>query len=283
MIETAPPAIPEIGKSITAMGLRTNYHDVGEGRPVVLLHGSGPGVSAWANWRLTMPVLAKQFRVIAIDLAGYGHTELDPCAVYTMDYWVAHLKAVLDALKLDKVAFVGNSFGGLLAVRFCLRYPERVSRIACMGANLLGFPIGKPLDELAWGYEPSRDNMKRLLEVFPYDKSIITDALVDGRYQASNRPAYQAAYAAMFPAPRQKVLDEMVLEEAQLSQLACETLLIHGREDAFVPLDVSVRAQAAIPRAQLHTFGQCGHWVQIEHSRTFCALLETFLGAQDAR
>ena len=66
---------PEIARSIGAAGIRTNVHDVGEGAPVLLIHGSGPGVSAWANWRLTLPELAKARRVIAPDMVGFGFTE----------------------------------------------------------------------------------------------------------------------------------------------------------------------------------------------------------------
>jgi pimeloyl-ACP methyl ester carboxylesterase len=281
MNDRAGVVAPEIGKSVRAMGLRTNYHDLGKGPPVVMVHGSGPGVSAWANWRLTMPVLAENLRCIAVDVAGFGYTELDPNATYTMNYWVAHLKATLDALGLERVAFVGNSFGGALAANFTVRFPERVSRLVLMAANILSFPIGPELDTLAWGYEPSRENMRRLLNVFPYDKSLINDALVESRYQASNRPGYREALRAMFPAPRQRVLDAMALSEAELAGIRCETLITHGREDAFVPLSVSIRAQGLIPRSQLHTFGQCGHWVQVERPREFCALLDTFLTAPD--
>ena len=86
---SATPSNPEIGQSITAAGIRTNYHDSGgAGAPVLLIHGSGPGVSAWANWRLVMPALAQQARVIAPDMVGFGYTERPQGFVYSMDAWV---------------------------------------------------------------------------------------------------------------------------------------------------------------------------------------------------
>jgi 2-hydroxymuconate-semialdehyde hydrolase len=91
---------PEIGKSIVAAGLRTNYHDVGRGFPVLMIHGSGPGVSAYANWRLVMPELAKERRVIAPDMAGFGFTDRPPGAAYTMDGWVAQAVGLIDTLDL---------------------------------------------------------------------------------------------------------------------------------------------------------------------------------------
>jgi 2-hydroxy-6-oxo-octa-2,4-dienoate hydrolase len=175
-----------------------------------------------------------------------------------------------------RVALVGNSFGGAIATHFATRHPDRVSRLVCMGANVLTFPVGRDLDA-AWGYTPSRDNMARILNAFPYNKALITDALVDLRYQASLRAGYLEAFQSMFPAPRQRSNDMLASGEAALSSLACETLLIHGREDNFVPFDISVRAARVIPRVQLAIFGQCGHWVQIEKHREFNSLLSTFL------
>lgn len=260
-----------------ALGLRTHYHDTGEGHPVILIHGSGPGVSAWVNWRLTIPQLARYSRVIAYDVAGFGLTELDPDATYTLDYWLDHLTAFLDALGLERVDFVGNSFGGMLAAQFAARYPARVSRLVLMGASILPHRILPDLDRLAWGYERSRDMMRELLNAFLYDPSIVTEELVENRFAASDRPDYHAAYQSMFPAPRQDVIDALGLSEKQLGALGCETLLIHGREDRFVPVDVSIRAAKLIPRSQLHVLGQCGHWVQIERQREFISLLDMFL------
>ena len=271
---------PEIGKAIVANGLQTNYHDLGAGVPIVLIHGSGPGVSAWTNWRLVLPQISQYARAIAPDMAGFGYTALDPAADYTLEYWLDHLTSFLDALGLDKVSFLGNSFGGMLATQFALRHPERADRIAMMGANVLSFELTPALDGF-WGYEPSRARMAELLPLFPYDRSIITEELVDARFAASARPDYQAAFRSMFPAPRQKSIDALALSEEQLAALQCEALLIHGREDLVVPVDVSIRAQAAIPRSQLHIFGQCGHWVMIEHNKAFCALIRQFF-AQEA-
>ena len=97
------PLNPEIARSIVAAGIRTNYHDLGSGFPVLMLHGSGPGVSAWANWRLVMPSLAERARVIAPDMAGFGYTERRPDLRYDMDTWVAQAVGMLDALDRKSV------------------------------------------------------------------------------------------------------------------------------------------------------------------------------------
>ena len=276
MIDAPAPTLSEIGKSVTAKGLKTNYLEVGEGKPIVLIHGSGPGVSAYANWRLVLPQISRYARAIAVDIAGFGFTELEPGATYTIDYWLDHLTGFLDALGLERASFLGNSFGGVLATHFALRNPERVEKIAMMGSNLLSFEITPALDKL-WGqHELSRAVMTEHMRFFPWDQSIITDDLVTSRLKACERPDYQAAFSSMFPAPRQNSVDALALTEDQLATLQCEALLLHGREDIVVPPDVSIRAHRAIPRSQLHMFGQTGHWVMIERTRAFCAMIEEF-------
>lgn len=102
----------EIGGFVDVEGIATNHHDEGGGPPVVLLHGSGPGVSAWANWRLTIPALAAAGRrVLAPDLLGFGYTTSPPDTEYTLENWLAHLVAYLDALDLDRMDLVGTALG----------------------------------------------------------------------------------------------------------------------------------------------------------------------------
>ena len=151
---------PEIARSIVASGIRTNYHDQGQGHSVLLIHGSGPGVSAWANWRLAIPELAKQARVIAPDMVGFGFTDRPVKPRYDMDTWVNQAVGLLDALGIDKTDLVGNSFGGALALALTIRHPHRVRRLVLMGSVGVKFPITPGLDA-AWGYTPSLDRAPR--------------------------------------------------------------------------------------------------------------------------
>jgi 2-hydroxymuconate-semialdehyde hydrolase len=266
---------PEIGKSVVANGIKTNVHDLGSGSPVVLLHGSGPGVTAWANWRLLMPELAKKFRVVAPDLAGFGYTERPSGIQYNMDTWTAHALGVLDALKLEKVGLIGNSFGGALSLHLVNRVPDRFTRIVLMGSVGVHFDLTPALDR-AWGYTPSTENMREIVNGFAYNKSLINDALIESRYKASIRPGVQEAWAAMFPAPRQRWIDLMALPEEQIRKLPHDFLIVHGREDQVIPVACSQKLFGLISRAQLHLFGQCGHWTQIEHAARFSRLMIDF-------
>ncbi len=119
---------PGIGACIQAAGIRTNRHDVGSGPPAMPLHGSGPGVTAWANWRLVPPRLSPSFRVVAPDIVGFGYTNRPADAVYDMASWTRHAIGVLDALDLETCDLLGNSFGGALALSFAVDHPDRVRR-----------------------------------------------------------------------------------------------------------------------------------------------------------
>ncbi|WP_134727517.1 alpha/beta fold hydrolase [Amycolatopsis nivea] len=267
---------PEIGLRVDVHGVATNYHDQGSGDPVLLIHGSGPGVSAWANWRLVLPELAKRHRVVAPDILGFGYTERPEDAVYDAESWLEHLVGFLDALGLDRVSVVGNSFGGSLALRLATRHPDRVDRLVLMGSVGVHFPITPGL-EAVWGFEPSVENMRRLLDVFAHDPRFATDELAELRYRAATRPGVHEAYAAMFPAPRQDKVAAMAVPEDAIAVLPHETLLVHGRDDQVIPPSTSYRLLDLIPNSQLHVFARCGHWVQIEHAAAFAALADAFL------
>jgi 2-hydroxymuconate-semialdehyde hydrolase len=272
---------PEIGHRIKAAGIDTNVHDRGAGFPVLLIHGSGPGVSAWANWRLALPELAKSHRVIAPDMVGFGFTDRPEGVAYDMDLWVAQALGLLDALDIDKAHVVGNSFGGAIALALAIRRPERVARLALMGSVGVPFPITPGLDAV-WGYQPSLDNMRKLLDIFAYSRDLVNDELADLRYQASIRPGFQESFSAMFPAPRQRWVDAMASLESDIRALPHETLILHGRDDKVIPLSNSLTLLDWIARSQLHVFGQCGHWVQIEHARRFAQLLSGFFAESNS-
>ena len=268
---------PELGAEVLVGGLRTNVLQAGDGAPVVLVHGSGPGVTAYANWRLTIPALAQRFRVVAPDMPGFGFTErLEPPMVCDPDRWVAHLVGLLDALGLPKVSLVGNSFGGGIALRLAARHPDRVDRLVLMGAVGVPFPITPGLDAV-WGYEPSFEAMRALLDVFAFDRSLVTDELAQVRYEASVQPGFQEAFSALFPAPRQRWVDALATPDDEIAELPHDVLVVHGREDRVIPLATSLRLLELVPRARLHVFGRCGHWTQIEHAAAFNRLVADFL------
>jgi 2-hydroxy-6-oxo-octa-2,4-dienoate hydrolase len=264
----------EIGRRVDAGGIGTNYLEEGSGSPVVLIHGSGPGVSAYANWRLTIPHLATGMRVLAPDMTGFGFS--DRVGPYNLDRWVDQLVGFLDALELDQVSLVGNSFGGGVALRVAALYPDRVKRLVLMGSAGVTFPITEGLDAV-WGYSPSVANMRRLLEIFAYDQSLVSDDLAELRFGASIEPGVQEAFASMFPAPRQRWVDALSTPTDWLRRMQQETLIVHGRDDKVIPLSNSLTFHNLIEHSELHVYGRCGHWTQIERRDHFNQLVLNFL------
>ncbi len=268
---------PEIGRRVPLGDVTCNVLDAGSGPPVLLIHGSGPGVTAFANWRLVIPRLSESHRVVAPDMIGFGYTEAGPVG-FDLDRWVGQCLDLLDHLGLDRVAVIGNSYGGAVGLRLAIEHPERVDRLVLMGAAATPFAITDGL-EAVWGYEPSREAMGHLLrDVFVYDPSAITDDLVDLRYQASTRPGFQERFAALFPAPRQRWVDAMSPSPDELADMSTPTLLVHGRDDKVIPASSSEQLADQIPGARLALIAECGHWVQIEKTDDFLRLVEDFIG-----
>ena len=116
-----------------------------------------------------------------------------------------------------------------------------------MGSVGLSFPITQALDAV-WGYTPSIESMRALLDIFAYDRSLVNDELAELRYRASIQPGFQECFAAMFPAPRQRWVDALASPEEAIRAIPHETLVIHGREDKVIPLSVSQRL-ARVDRA----------------------------------
>lgn len=266
---------PEISKSIKTGSFNTNYHDEGSGEPIIFIHGSGPGVSAYANWRFSIPKLAQNFRVIAPDMVGFGYSDRPSGMIYRMDIWVQQIIDLMHALGLQKAHLVGNSFGGALALSLAIKYPEKFDKIVLMGAMGVGFELTAGLDE-AWGYTPSLENMKNLLNTFAFSRELVSDELAQLRYEASIRAGFQESFSSMFPAPRQGSIKAMSSDENDIMNIKNEVLIIHGREDKVIPLENAYKLHKIIQKSQLHTFGECGHWTQIEHKDRFNNLLLNF-------
>lgn len=270
---------PEVGKSIQCGDIVTNYHDVGTGEPILLLHGSGPGVSAWANWRLTIQALQDQYHLIAPDLAGFGYSQFPENMQFSRENWLKQIIDFLDAIGLEKVNVIGNSFGGSMALALAIHHPERVNKLVLMGSVGVPFELTAGLDAV-WGYTPSFENMQTIMKIFAYNQKLVGDELVQMRYIASTKEDTRAAYERMFPAPRQRWVEAMSHPEADIRSIQQPTLMVHGRDDQVIPLSTSLTMLNWIENSQLHIYSQCGHWTQIEHAKSFTQLAANFLKDQ---
>ena len=272
-------------KTIPFAGGQIAYHEAGQGEPLFMLHGSGPGVTAWMNFSGNVPVFAEHFRCIVPDLPGYGNSspiQGDPFAG-TIDA----VLALMDALGIAKARFIGNSFGGLISARLAAAYPDRVDRLVCIGG--VGVPIFNPfpyegIERLAeFVEEPTREQIVRWLRSRVHDKSILTDELIDMRFKAAsdpvaletNRKIYSraglAAIAQGMAGP------EAVQSFAYLPKIQAPTFLAWGRDDRVTPLDGALVPLRLIPNAELHVFPKCGHWAMIEQKAAFESAVLAFM------
>ena len=259
---------PEIGSTADANGIKTNYLEAGKGDPVVLIHGSGPGVTSYANWRLVLPALAENFRVVAPDMVGFGFSERPANIEYGVQTWADQVVGLMDTLELPTAHMVGNSFGGAIALRIATQHPDRVGKLVLMGSMGVPFPITEGLERV-WGYEPSFENMRKVLDVFAYSRDLVNDELAEVRYRGSIQPGFQESFAAMFPAPRQRWVEAMCTPEDDIRRLPHRTLIVHGREDQVIPVQTSLRLMELIDNADLSVFSHCGHWSMIERTKDF--------------
>ncbi|MBP2329226.1 2-hydroxy-6-oxonona-2,4-dienedioate hydrolase [Kibdelosporangium banguiense] len=257
---------------------RIHYYESGQGHPLVLLHGSGPGANGWTNFQHNIPHLARTNRVIAVDMPGWGQSDTQTSET-GYDHPAA-LIALLDALDIDRAALIGNSLGGTTAIEVALRAPERVSHLVTMGAPFPGknyFSAGNGASEgqkiLDEAYRtPTAGNMKRLVEIMCFDPAWATDELARQRSAAAQeRPDHLQSYLAR-PLPR-----PYFSLGAQMGRIEVPTLAIHGRDDRVVSYEHSLRLVSTLPQSRLLLINRCGHWVQIEHAAEFNRVTAQFV------
>jgi 2-hydroxymuconate-semialdehyde hydrolase len=276
MTTSTSPATALEPHTIDTRGIQTSYVEAGDGEPVIMLHGSGPGVSALANWQHNIPTLAQRFHVLAPDIVGFGTTDRPEDIVYSLRTWTDHIWAFMDAHGIEKARVVGNSLGGRIALQMATDQPDRITKMVLMGTPGVGMTPTEGLAALR-AYEPSHDAMRELLRnYFAVNPAMITDDLVAIRYEASIADGAYEAYRAMFFDPRHAGT-ELGITENEVRAIATPTLLIHGREDRVVSLQVSVTMLGLLPNADLHVFSACGHWTQIERADEFSALVTDYL------
>ncbi len=262
----------------TAPGEITHYHDLGEGTPILFLHGSGTGVTAAANWWLTLPDMAEVGRCIAIDSIGYGQSVVAEGTEYGIRAWVEHAIRVLDALGIEKTWIVGNSLGGWVGLQLAIDHPERLHGVVSMGtggAQLTGAlkshsnPVLTP------------EGIRETLEKFVVDKSLITDELVRLRFESAQNDTASDRLKQVVTA-RDRDRNEFPLDFDALAKLEMPVLLIHGMQDVVITPSRTWDLLQTIPHADAHIFNQCGHWSQVEKAEEFNKVVGLYLKERGA-
>jgi len=265
-----------------------HYHVAGSGRGLLLLHGSGPGVSGWANFGPNVPAFSVDHTVVVPDQPGFGSSyRPDLTAGPYPKTSVAAVLRVLDAEGLDTVDVVGNSLGGGVAVQLTLDHPDRVRRLVLMGPGGISPQLLAPqptegirlLVELC--EDPTRERLVTWMKAMVGDESFLTEELIEDRWQRITTPGgidfvrdfYRGAMAFMkskAPLPGTPVW-------ARLGEIAQPTLLTYGRDDRVTPLEGALHPLRNIREAELHVFPNCGHWAMQEKQAEFERVVLEFL------
>ena len=288
---TMAPGQVAAGRYAEAGGMRLHYHEAGPedgqrgGTPVVMLHGGGPGASAWSNFGPNLPVFAERFRTLLVDQPGFGQSARPPVTGSYFTFSADALAALLTELGIERVHLIGNSLGGGTAVRFALNYPERAGRLVLMGPGGLSLNLFAPdptegvkrLMEFSAPPGPTRAKLEAFLRTLVCDQRLVTDELIDERFAAASDPEALAAMASLGASFFNPAHAEEGLLWREAHRLRQRVLLIWGREDRVNPLDGALVALKTIRRAQLHVFGGCGHWAQLEKFDEFNRLVISFL------
>ncbi|MEU6587617.1 4,5:9,10-diseco-3-hydroxy-5,9,17-trioxoandrosta-1(10),2-diene-4-oate hydrolase [Nocardia sp. NPDC046763] len=289
--DVRPAAVGEITYESTSRfaqvrpDLKLHYHEagVGNGPTIVLLHGGGPGASSWSNFAKNIPVLAEDFHVLAVDQPGFGQSDKPTEHPQYFVHSASALKDLLDTLGItERVHLLGNSLGGGAATRFALDYPDRAGKLVLMGPGGLSTNLFAPdptegVKLLSkFNFEPTKENLEAFLRIMVFDQKLITPELVEERFASASQPESLAATRAMgksFAGP--DFAKGMIWRDA--FKLRQPVLMIWGREDRVNPIDGALVALKMVPRVQLHVFGGCGHWAQLEKFDEFNRLATDFL------
>ncbi len=253
------------------------YHEAGEGPPLILLHGSGIGVSGWRNYRGNLDVFAEHFHCYILEFPGFGISDpVDGHPVITASSSVIRF---MDALGIESAAMIGNSMGGVVGVNVAMKFPERVAKLVTIGGVGPNIFSQNPsegtrlLQEFADG--PNREKLIRWLECMVHDPSVITEERIDERWMSAKDPASHKTLAAMYGSTAFALQQQMMAQSntppywSMMHKVQCPTLMTWGREDRQCPPDMPMIPLRLIPEAELHIFPNCGHWVMIEAKRAF--------------
>ena len=269
--------ITEAGTSkfVHAGELRVHYNEAGTGQPVIMLHGGGPGASGWGNFGRNFASLAQKFRVLLIDHPNFGKTDSVVINESPPQFNARVIRDVMEVLEIKKAHVIGNSMGGGTTLRIAIDFPERVDKMVVISPSGGGESIFTPqpsehrkviaevLDN------PTADGMRRLMNLVVYEGLELTDEDLRIRLESALKPSHLEA--------RRKSTGRAGNMLGELSKIQAKSLIVWGRDDRAVPLDIALRFVWGINDSRLHVFSKCSHWPQFEHAAEFNRLVEDFL------
>lgn len=260
---------------------KLHYHEAGTGAPLILLHGSGPGVSGWENFQGNLGCFAEHFRTFILDMPGFGSSDVFPG--YPIDAAVEATLLFMDALDITKANVLGNSMGGIVGARLAAQHPERLIRLCAIGGvgtNLFTTFPNEGINLLVdFVEQPTRERLAAWLRSMVFDPALITEQLVEERWLRATEPSTLETSRRMYS---RAAIDTLITINKRseswtfLERIQCPTLITWGRDDRVSPLDRAIVPMRLIPKCELHTFHDCGHWAMIERKPEFESIVLAF-------
>ena len=270
------------GKFAKAGDVRIHYHEIGTGYPLICIHGAGPGATAWSNFKGNVGELSKHYRAILMDMPQYGKSDKPIIEGGRLAFLARVVRDFMEALDIKRAHFVGNSMGGQAALKLAIDNPDNVDRVVVIGsAPIKAGSIFQPMPlegirNIRNYYRndgPSLSKMRQVLESLVCNTSLITDEIVQERYQASIDPET----VEVFKKPPAEAEDLYF----ELGKVRAKTLLAWGQDDRAGALDVALLMLRLLRDGRLYVFPKCGHWAHVEHRDEFNRIVLQFF--QDAQ
>lgn len=283
MTSLNPGNAPE-GRYVESGGRKYHVIECGEGPPLMLLHGGGPGCTAWSDFAVVSRMFARSRRVIMPDLLQYGRSDKSVIEGPMWDFHARSMVGLLDALGIERADFVCNSWGGTIALCLAATYPDRIRSLTVTGSMPVFYGPLAPLPEdgkrgraardVYYGGEgPTLEKMRALMARLEwFNPELIPDETVQMRFEQSLDPE-EMALAARTDGPRGDWQD-MTFE---LGKVACPTLFCWGLQDAFLTPDYPMMLTRMVQRGQLHVLDASSHHLQEERPDHYYQIVESFL------
>jgi 2-hydroxymuconate-semialdehyde hydrolase len=265
-------------RDITFEDHQVHLWEGGEGFPVLMLHGSGPGAGTVGNWRLVLEPLTARYRIMAADLVGFGASGRKPEEPYfDVPLWRRQAQALLDLLPEGDVGVIGHSLSASLALGLAIDNP-RVTKVMTTGAMGARSKLTEAAD-VCWNFPETRDALREAVKFLVYDQSVVTEPFLDARMEILHSGDYGPYFGSMFGGDKQKFIDAAVLPTDKLAALTCDVTMLHGRDDQPFPVDENTRVLArSIPKADVFVIAQCGHSPALEHPDKLLAAAQMLFG-----
>ncbi len=262
----------------TLAGHQVHYLEGGSGFPVLMLHGVGPGTSAVGNFGPVLEPLSQRFHVFTMDLIGFGGSERNRNKPYfDVELWVRQADEMLTLMPPGPVGIVGHSMGGAMALKLAARNQRIVKAMTSCTVGA-AYPINEALNGF-WSAPVDRAALRQAMSRMVYAAESVSDEMIEDRWKLLTQESYPDYCRELFAEPRQRLLDSAVLSDDEISRIAGQVVMLHGRDDQPCPSGQTTLALARkLPRADVHLLGCCGHNLPRERPVAFLQIAYDFFG-----